>query len=130
MGIVSFCPNGHRTKLKDRYAGLRVRCPECGAKFWVAAGEPVAAAEQHPEPAATMPQPTSLSLPEPIAVAPEAAWCIALPGGEPSQPLPAAEMAAWLQSGAATGRELVWRSDWDNWRAIDVVFPESLGASE
>ena len=30
MGIICFCQNGHRTKLKDRFAGLRVRCPQCG----------------------------------------------------------------------------------------------------
>lgn len=35
MGIVSFCPNGHRTKLKDHYAGRRVYCPHCGTKFRV-----------------------------------------------------------------------------------------------
>ena len=35
MGIVSYCPNGHRTKLKDHYAGQRVRCPQCGTKFRV-----------------------------------------------------------------------------------------------
>ena len=36
MGIICLCPNGHRTKLKDRFAGLRVRCPQCGEKFRVA----------------------------------------------------------------------------------------------
>ena len=35
MGIICLCPNGHRTKLKDRFAGLRVRCPKCGDKFQV-----------------------------------------------------------------------------------------------
>ena len=32
MGIICLCPNGHRTNLKDRFAGLRVRCPQCGEK--------------------------------------------------------------------------------------------------
>jgi uncharacterized protein (DUF983 family) len=81
MGIVAYCPQGHRTKLKDRYAGLRIRCPECGAKYWVAAAASAVAAE----------------------------------------------MLTWLTSGAATGKELVWRSDWTDWRPIDVVFPEAVG---
>lgn len=127
MGIVAYCPQGHRTKLKDRYAGLRIRCPECGAKYWVATTASAVAAEQHPGPRPPAAPPVSPPLPEPIAAALEAAWCIALPGGEPSQPLPAAEMLAWLTSGAATGKELVWRSDWTDWRSIDVVFPEAVG---
>ena len=52
MGIVSFCPNGHRTKLKDHYAGKRVYCPQCGTKFRVnTAGtpSPAAAREMMPE---------------------------------------------------------------------------------
>ena len=128
MGIVSYCPNGHRTKLKDRYAGLRIRCPECGTKYWVAVAEPDVAAELLPAPATAEPQPVSPPLPEAIAAAPEAAWCIAFPGGEPSQPLPAAEMQAWLTSGEATGNELVWRSDWPNWRPIGTVFPEAVSS--
>lgn len=126
MGIVAYCPQGHRTKLKDRYAGLRIRCPECGTKYWVAEATPAAAAEQHLEPLPPAAQPVLPPMPEPIAAALEAAWCIALPGGEPSQPLPATEMLAWLTSGAATGKELVWRSDWTDWQPIGIVFPESL----
>ncbi len=122
MGIVSYCPNGHRTKLKDRYAGIRIRCPECGAKYWVAA----AATDHPPEPGPIAPKPESL--PPPIAAAPEAAWCIAVPGGEPSPPLPAADMLAWLESGEVTGKELVWRSDWSDWKPIEAVFPDVLGS--
>ena len=33
MGIVSYCPNGHRVKVKDYQAGRRGLCPTCGAKF-------------------------------------------------------------------------------------------------
>ena len=46
MGIVCYCPNGHRVKVKDRFAGQRGLCPQCGAKFRIgstaAAGGPAA----------------------------------------------------------------------------------------
>jgi|694.fasta_scaffold38972_6 hypothetical protein len=32
MGIVVYCPNGHRVKVKDVFAGKRVHCPICQAK--------------------------------------------------------------------------------------------------
>lgn len=37
MGIVAYCPNGHRTKVKDQFAGKKVLCPQCGARFRVVA---------------------------------------------------------------------------------------------
>lgn len=33
MGIVAFCPNGHRIKVKDEFAGRKGICPTCAAKF-------------------------------------------------------------------------------------------------
>ena len=33
MGIVAFCPNGHRIKVKDELAGRKGICPTCSAKF-------------------------------------------------------------------------------------------------
>lgn len=33
MGIVAFCPNGHRIKVKDDLAGKKGICPTCEAKF-------------------------------------------------------------------------------------------------
>ena len=33
MGIVAFCPNGHRIKVKDELAGRKGVCPTCAAKF-------------------------------------------------------------------------------------------------
>lgn len=33
MGIVSFCPQGHRVKVKDVLAGKKGICPTCGARF-------------------------------------------------------------------------------------------------
>ena len=136
MGIVSYCPNGHRTKLKDRYAGLRVRCPACGMKYWVDRAQSAASSAlpvPEAEPVTRAPAPTveaeSSPLPEPIATAPEAVWCIALPGGEPSDPLPATAMQAWLTSGKATGNEWVWRSDWTEWKPIGQVFSGSFGGN-
>jgi hypothetical protein len=33
MGIVAFCPQGHRVKVKDHLAGRKGICPECGTSF-------------------------------------------------------------------------------------------------
>jgi hypothetical protein len=38
--------------------------------------------------------------------------------------MPAAALLDWLTSGRVTGRELVWRSDWSEWRSVGEVFPE------
>ena len=33
MGIVAFCPQGHRVKVKDHLAGRKGICLECGTRF-------------------------------------------------------------------------------------------------
>jgi hypothetical protein len=82
---------------------------------------------------ARSPAPTPSLLPAPtpglhplLAAQPDASWCIAMPGGQPSPPRTAAEMQTWLAAGLATGAELVWRSDWADWVSIRLVFPEHL----
>jgi hypothetical protein len=178
LGIVAFCPGGHRVKVKDELAGRKGVCPECHARFriprescpiptarvlgfdaaWAAslrravilpvdhafmrsrsgdverrpvtsradafqdaaprlASPPAPRLEPEPQPAALHPL---------LAAEPAAAWCIAIRGGEPSAPLTAAEMQAWLGSGQASGDEVVWRSDWSDWVAIRQVFPEHV----
>jgi hypothetical protein len=57
-----------------------------------------------------------------LAERPDLEWCIAFPGGEPTEPLSAASMQAWLESGQVTGTEVVWRSDWPEWRPARDVF--------
>lgn len=165
MGIVAFCPSGHRVKVKDDLAGRKGVCPECQARFRIplrsctiptarvlaidaaaAASLPRAIilpadhaflhADDGPEnrPGRTPPERAAVQDPVPpaaalhplLAEAPEAAWCIAVPGGTASTPLTASEMQAWLESDRATGTELVWRSDWADWVSIRLVFPEHL----
>ena len=46
MGVVAFCPQGHRVKVKDELAGRKGICPECGARFRIPA-----ATEARAEPA-------------------------------------------------------------------------------
>ena len=52
MGIVCHCPNGHRVKVKDKLAGKRGLCPQCGASFSIPAvgGEPAASDQMPAEP--------------------------------------------------------------------------------
>jgi hypothetical protein len=54
MGIVAFCPHGHRVKVKDHLAGRKGICPECGTAFRIprepqAAPPPAPAAAASPE---------------------------------------------------------------------------------
>lgn len=65
-------------------------------------------------------------VPPPIAEAASALWCIAIPGGQPSPAMTAESMLAWLVSGEVTGSEVVWRSDWSDWRSVAEVFPNHV----
>jgi len=170
VGIVSFCPQGHRIKVKGHLAGRKGICPTCGARFRIpltsafapgsvsppaplpearfvsldaalAAGlprvvplqvgaaradahDPAPADEEHVE---CEPHESSAPAHPLIAERPDLAWCLAVPGGTASDPLAAADMQAWLESGRATGDELVWRADWAEWRPIAGAFPELFG---
>jgi hypothetical protein len=167
MGIVAFCPQGHRVKVKDSLAGKKGVCPVCQARFRIP-GErgpalPTARVISLDAAwAATLPRAVILPLPSVAPTAPpqarqgekipkapktrqgetppptaspagildersDLAWCVATPGGSPSPPMTAREMQAWLATGLATGEELVWRSDWQEWAPIRLVFPESCG---
>ena len=55
-----------------------------------------------------------------------ASWCIAVPGGQPSSAMSGAALFDWLTSGTVTGGELVWRSDWSDWRPVAEVFPDHM----
>lgn len=85
-------------------------------------------AQEPPEPdvdvllAADAPAPTAM--PASIADAPGALWCVAVPGGTPSSAMSAEAILEWLGSADVTGAELVWRSDWPEWRSIGEVFPD------
>jgi hypothetical protein len=153
MGIVSHCPNGHRLKVKDHLAGKKGICPSCGARFRIPLA---AASGPTPDPAAaplagvssgsglpvasivsldaaraaTLPPALVLSEAPPppaaIAAAPDALWCLAVPGGEPSDAMSGEALIRRLTSGGMTGEELVWRSDWTDWRPAAAVFPDLL----
>lgn len=59
MGIVSFCPHGHRVKVKDVLAGKRGICPTCGARFRIPKTPPPVAATAA---VASLPMATVVSL--------------------------------------------------------------------
>lgn len=85
MGIVSFCPQGHRVKVKDHLAGKKGVCPTCGARFRIplASVAPPAAA-----PGATpLPEATIVSLDATIAARLPRALLLNR-AAEPSRPAP------------------------------------------
>jgi hypothetical protein len=79
MGIVAYCPNQHRVKVKDDLAGRKGVCPTCGARFRI----PLAS---QPEP--TLPVPAPAAAPAgrapsaPAAPAPVATSATGLPVAE------------------------------------------------
>ncbi len=54
MGIVAFCPQGHRVKVKDQLAGRKGICPTCGTRFRIPPAAAVPPAAPAPLPAATI----------------------------------------------------------------------------
>ncbi|MCE9630344.1 MAG: hypothetical protein K8S94_06465 [Planctomycetia bacterium] len=67
---------------------------------------------------------SSAPVPAVIDEAPHASWCVAVPGGEASSAMSGEAILEWLGTGDVTGAELVWRSDWPEWRPIGEVFPD------
>ena len=55
MGIVAFCPNGHRVKVKDELAGRKGICPTCAARFRIPAKAPPATTAGGPVGVAALP---------------------------------------------------------------------------
>lgn len=94
MGIVSYCPKGHRVKVKDHLAGRKGICPTCGAKFRIPL---VSAAAVAPAPAATPvggQEPIDPSgLPVAAVVSLDAAIAAGLPPALPFAPAAGAEQA-------------------------------------
>lgn len=187
MGIVAFCPRGHRVKVKDELGGRKGICPECQVRFRIppagtelpvarvvsldpvmaerlpraevlgsddllrAAGgsaqrddgreapesdgmgvdalppdafEPLDFEAVDRDPAEGAAAARSAALHPAIAERPELAWCVAVPGGEPSPPFDGQALQRWLDAGSATGEEVVWRADWAQWVPIRTVFPQ------
>ena len=154
MGIICHCPNGHRTKLKDRFAGLRVRCPQCGDKFQVPKKKLLAQGGKTTMPAsvpatqqadfdspfnddrvlskdkrvvARSDTPASLhaaTTPSILEEDTSQLWRIAPPGGEPSHAMVGPDLLALLSSSEISPKDYVWRTDWAEWKPVITVFPE------
>ena len=152
MGIICLCPNGHRTNLKDRFAGLRVRCPQCGEKFRVPLQEQTTRTQQSPI-SPSLPTGHQLEFDSPFSCdgaasqrvrtqpnvrahqiadavpavldeAPAQLWRIAPPGGEPSSAMEGSELLALLSSSKISAHVYVWRTDWVDWKPVAIVFPD------
>ena len=94
MGIVSFCPQGHRVKVKDSLAGRKGICPTCGSRFRI----PLASAP----PPAVVAAPAVVTLPLATVVSLDAATAERLPRAVPLDlPAPAAPPAAPVHRPAA-----------------------------
>ncbi len=86
MGIVAYCPSGHRMKVKDELAGRKGICPQCGSRFRIPLVSQEAAA-------ATAPPPSPSAEDDPAA---------APPGGTSASGLPVARVVSLDAELAAT----------------------------
>ncbi|MGB8852089.1 MAG: GYF domain-containing protein [Pirellulales bacterium] len=108
MGIVAYCPNGHRVKVKDELAGRKGVCPECQARFRIPHGDAAGAggaerrAAGYPVARVVSLDPAvAAGLPRAVAVGPVAA----APGGvQVEQPAPPGADAAARQGGQQAAR--------------------------
>jgi hypothetical protein len=101
MGIVAYCPNDHRVKVKSDLAGKKGICPTCGARFRIplesqpdrtarpawSAPEAVPAATPAPAaaplPALLAPMPEVTGLPVAVIISFDAAVAATLPRAVP-----------------------------------------------
>ena len=76
MGIVAFCPNGHRIKVKDKFAGKKGICPTCKAKFRIPDTAPQPAPERSAANPAGLPTARVVSLDPTVASSLPAAYAL------------------------------------------------------
>jgi len=83
MGIVVYCPNQHRVKVKDDLGGRKGVCPTCGARFRIPLeSQPEPALPAHaPDPAGSSPAPAAAGV-RPAVPAPAATSTTGLPAAE------------------------------------------------
>lgn len=106
MGIVSFCPNGHRVKVKDHLAGRKGICPRCGSRFRIPAANPLAKplhATAAPAAAPLMPSARIVSFDAVMAAGLPPALPLSAdpPASHPPAPLEAVEVVAAVDVEAA-----------------------------
>lgn len=116
MGIVAFCPHGHRVKVKDELAGKKGICPTCGMRFRIpvkdarspdAAALP-AAVVVSADPRLVASLPAALPLDEPAAGARVVPPPDAVPDFEPVGSEPRAAAAAPTHAALDERPDLAW----------------------
>jgi hypothetical protein len=96
MGIVAYCPNGHRVKVKDEFAGRKGVCPECQARFRIPRGDAAGGGAARRAEGYRVARVVSLDpavaagLPRAVAVAPTAGAPGSAQVGQPAAPRAAA----------------------------------------
>lgn len=81
MGIVAYCPNGHRVKVKDELAGRKGICPQCQARFRIPRGDGMSGGGGAKRPDGGYPLARVVSLDPAVAAALPRAMAIAPPAG-------------------------------------------------
>ncbi|MFM8953387.1 MAG: DUF4339 domain-containing protein [Planctomycetaceae bacterium] len=113
MGIVAYCPQGHRVKVKDELAGRKGICPECQARFRIPRADGTMATrsgrratECKVARVVSLDPAVAAALPRALAIAPTAEASVAAAVEPPDAERPAAPLP--LHPALAERPELNW----------------------
>lgn len=123
MRIEFQCPHCHRRfRVPEKYAGKRVKCPNCGDAIGIpAAGRPSA---EEPRPA-EKPDAEHPGADKPAAER----WYLQTDDGQRYGPVSREELNGWCADGRVDAACQVLAEGWKQWKWADEVFPELAEAS-
>jgi hypothetical protein len=98
MGIVAYCPNDHRVKVKDNLAGKKGICPTCGARFRI----PLESQPDRKHAAVDTPGPAADLFETPASPPPPASAPAAVPAHLSASGVPVAEIISFDANLAAS----------------------------
>ena len=147
MGIRFYCPNGHKLNVKEKLAGKRGICPQCGVKLLIPpkSTRPSSREERTQQdllaggaggnpndfdvftayrPAETFGGHGVTALPSSAGDDSNVVWYVQFPDGQRYGPATLPIIQSWIQERRISPTMLVWREDWQDWLEARHVFPE------
>ena len=147
MGIRFYCPNGHKLNVKEKLAGKRGICPQCGVKLLIplkssrpssreerarqdllAAGAggntndfEVFADDRNVSPSGQF---SNRGQAPALTDDPNVVWYVQFPDGQRYGPATLPIIQSWIKECRISPTMLVWREGWQDWLEAGQVFPE------
>ena len=146
MGIRFYCPNGHKLNVKEKLAGKRGICPQCGVKLLIPrkSTRPSSREERLQQDllaggaggnlndfdvftddssAGTFGGHGVNALPS-SADDPNVVWYVQFPDGQRYGPATLPIIQSWIKERRISPTMLVWREGWQDWLEARQVFPD------